>query len=88
MNGRGVEAVLGQAFGHHIDIAFAIAEDDRVLEVLGAADQTTQRLALLDLVYSDPIELTLQAHIDVSLLKRHRNIILAKDGDHIAGFEQ
>ena len=41
------EAVFFEAAIDHLHVALAIAEDDRVLEVLGAADDATQRRALL-----------------------------------------
>jgi hypothetical protein len=42
----GVEAVPLQRAGQRRHVALAVAEDDRVLEVVGAADQRAQRRAL------------------------------------------
>ena len=42
-----IETVLQQRFVQDRDIALAIAEDDRVLEIVGAADQLTQSFALV-----------------------------------------
>ena len=41
------EAMLLQRFVQRRDLALAIAEDDRVLQILGVAHQPAQRFALL-----------------------------------------
>ena len=43
---RGVEAVPGQRTEQNVDIAFAVAEDQRILDVF-SANQTTQRVTLV-----------------------------------------
>jgi hypothetical protein len=47
MQGADAEAVLLQRFVDNGDFALAVAEDDRVLEILGVAQQAAQDLALL-----------------------------------------
>src|SRR5580693_6817526 len=49
---RGGEAVLDERFGDHIDVALAVAEDDRVDDLV-LADQLTQRFALRPIVVRD-----------------------------------
>ena len=47
MQGADAEAVLLQRFVQHRHFALAVAEDDRVLQILGVAQQPAQHLALL-----------------------------------------
>ena len=47
MQGADAEAVLLQRFVDDGDFALAVAEDDRVLEILGVAQQAAQDIALL-----------------------------------------
>ena len=47
VQGADAEAVLLQRFVQQRHFALAVAEDDRVLEILGVAQQAAQRLALL-----------------------------------------
>jgi hypothetical protein len=47
VQGADAEAVLLQRLVDHGDFPLAVAEDDRVLEILGVAQQATEYLALL-----------------------------------------
>ena len=47
MQGADAEAVLLQRLVHNGDFAFAVAEDDRVVEVLGIAQQAAEHFAFL-----------------------------------------
>ena len=53
VQGADGEAVLLQGFGELRDFALAVAEDDRVLEVFGLAQQGAEHFALLPVVAGD-----------------------------------
>ncbi|ODN71785.1 hypothetical protein A6302_00928 [Methylobrevis pamukkalensis] len=53
MQGADVETVLFEAPVQRRDIALAVAEHDRVLQVLGVADQVAQEIALLEGLAAD-----------------------------------